>query len=169
MHTFAIGARIVRASIAVVAVQRRTRNAVACLAGLRTVASIPVIAVEGIVQASADGITAVIGAGITVVAVRVRAALGNTTPRSLAAHRRVAAAWISRELTSAVGAYRITGAEQAVVGACTTRTSPTSSASSATASAFRYAAAALAGRGLIGIIWAAVAAIRLAIFVVIIG
>ena len=169
MHTFAIDARIVRASVAVVAVQRRTRNAVACLAHLRTVACIPVIAVEGIVQASADGITAVISAGVTVVAVGVRAALGNTTTRSLAAHRRVAAAWIPRELTSTVGAYRITGAEQSVVGACTTRAASAASATSATASAFRYAAAALAGRGLIWIIWAAVAAIRLAIFVVIIG
>ena len=122
-------------------------------------------------QASADGITAVIGAGITVVAVGVRAALGNSATRSLAAHRRVAAAWIPRELTSVVGAHRITGAEQSVVRACTTRTSPASPAASATAtaSAFRYAAAALAGRGLIWIIWAAVAAIRLAIFVVIIG
>ena len=123
-------------------------------------------------QASADGITAVIGAGITVVAVGFRAALGNTTPRSLAAHRRVAAAWIPRELTSSVGAHWITGAEQSVVGACTTRASPAASAAastSATAGAFRYAAAALAGRGLIWIIWAAVAAIRLAIFVVIIG
>ena len=62
-------AAVVRASIAVVAVQRRTRNAVACLARLRTVAYIPVIAVEGIVQASADGITAVISAGVAVVAV----------------------------------------------------------------------------------------------------